>query len=263
MRKFALLAAATMLLVLAACGDGTAATSRTTSSAPSVTESASAAPTSSRSATSVPAATPPPTATPTPPPASAPPVPLHAVGTRTGVWAVDAVVGALERSDARGLVALVEYSLVPCKPNSAVGGSTADDAFFPECAADVAPGTPVEAILTARCDSGWVPRGADYFLPALERFASAEFALFALSRLPGPAARSIEQGGEPGGDYFVVMDDPRQPSGEPRGAIVSAGGVVGLFTGCFFAAPGDFLTSHYYTYTAGDQFPKYLLPPLP
>jgi hypothetical protein len=118
----------------------------------------------------------------------------------------------------------------------------------------VADGTPVDTFYNGRCDAGWY---IEAFV--VRRYVAGEFVTFAVARLPTPG-RPIEQGGYPAGDYLVVMEDGRAPTGEPRGAIVAGGGVVALFTGCG-VSPRQFLDDKVHAYSASTVARQFLLPP--
>ena len=159
---------------------------------------------------------------------------------------VDAFIAAVENSDDAALLALLRYTPVPC---STTGYP------HPVCPAGVADGTPVDTFYNGRCDAGWYIQ-AD----AVRRYVAGEFVTFAIARLPKPA-RPIEQGGYPAGDYLVVMEDRRRPTGEPRAAITTRDGVVALFTGCCCVSPRQFLDGLLYGYSASTAALPFLLPP--
>jgi hypothetical protein len=162
------------------------------------------------------------------------------------VAGVDAFIAAVENSDGAALLALLRYTPVAC---STTGYPR------PECPAGVADGTPVDTFYNGRCDAGLYIRADD-----IHRYVAGEFVAFAVARLPKPA-RSIEQGGYPAGDYLVVMEDRRGPTGEPRAAIITRDGVVALFTGCCCVSPRQFLEDHLSAYSPSTATRQFLLPP--
>ena len=160
---------------------------------------------------------------------------------------VDAFITAMESSDDAALLALLRYTRVPC---SGTGYPR------PVCPAGAAEGTPVDTLRNGRCDAAW---GVD--ADTIRRYGAGEFVTFAVARLPAPA-RAIEGGGRyPAGDYLVVMEDRRGPSGEPRAAIVAGDSVVALFTGCFYVSPRQFLDDHLSVYSGRKGAGTFLLPP--
>ncbi len=218
-----------------------------------------ASPTSTASASAVgPTATPLATATPTVSVSATeastqiPMVRLYPIGTRSGIPTVDGFVNSMEDSDAGALLALLEYSPVPCADPA--------DQYFPVCPAGFPAGTAVDAVRQGRCDVGWLPRELE-IIPDLQRFVRGDFGIFAIARLPAPA-RSIPQRGPPAGEYLIVMDDVHGPSGEPRAAIARDGGVVQLSTGCFSVSARQLLEHLYTAYSGPGTTPSYLMAPL-
>ena len=243
-RSLALGGLAAVGVLLTACG-GDARPALSPTPASSLAPAPSATP--SPSPAVAPSATPPPSpATPSPAATEGAVAALYPRGTRTGVSGVDAFIAAMESSDGAALPALLRYTPVPCSGTGRL----------PTCPAGAAEGTPVDTFYNARCDEGWYI-DAD----AIRRYGAGEFVTFAVARLPAPA-RAIEGGGRyPAGDYLVVMEDRRGPSGEPRAAIVAGDSVVALFTGCFYVSPRQFLDDHLSVYSGRKGAGTFLLPP--
>jgi hypothetical protein len=99
-------------------------------------------------------------------------------------------------------------------------------------------------------------------LPAARLFVAGEWATYAVAHLPAPA-KSIEEGGWPEGQFYVVMDGAAGPTGQPRAAIITGQGVAMLRTGCFFVSAPAMLTDDVSFYGSGSNPPGFLLPPLP
>jgi hypothetical protein len=74
---------------------------------------------------------------------------LPPLSRRSGVGVVDAVLDALQASNAAALADLIDYDMVACVSQSLGPGSP------PVCRPDELPGTPVPAFITAACEGGY------------------------------------------------------------------------------------------------------------
>jgi hypothetical protein len=167
------------------------------------------------------------------------------------VKVIDDFVASLEQSDAARLATLLRYMSAYC--------TAAPDDIFPPCPAGAPEKSPVDAVFMGRCEAGWVPRDVD-LSSDLARFVKGGQRLYAAISLPTPGSW-ITDYHWPTGNYFVVMDVPGGPSGEPRGAILDESGVVALLTGCYFQSPEGFLMSHLQAYAGQSAVPTFIVSP--
>ncbi|MEZ4554172.1 MAG: hypothetical protein R3B59_09725 [Dehalococcoidia bacterium] len=206
-----LLAALTVLVLLAAAcsGDDEGETTPTATATPTTVETAT------RTATAAATATAPATVTSTPAAsatATAPPSEF------TGLPAVDAVIAAVLSKDLDRVAALAQLRSVACGPQAGIGSP-------PPCPAGQPDGTPVPVFPVATCEGEWRPESA--LRPSIQPLLN-DPQLYAVYGMPSQFQPLM-----PDGQYVAVFS--RSAAGQGRvgvGVVIGAQAVVGIWYGC-------------------------------
>jgi len=196
-----LLAAISLLLVLAACADSSA-----TAPTGTVTVISPTAPQPVVAIRLTPFLLP--TVTPAPPPTPMPAITIQPPGMRTGIEEVDTIIGVVLGRDIDALRKLVRYTTTRCTTASGLGGP-------PKCGPDETEGTRVEAFPILGSEGAFVRRKS-----IAQALQFRVVGLYAVYRVPENA---YQEEYWPAGKYGIVFV---QKDGSPLTVLSDHGGIV-------------------------------------
>ncbi len=144
------------------------------------------------------------------------PTPTYPAGARTGVARVDRYLAALQAKDVAGLVALVQYTKLPCVRKKEPGYT------FIKCKPGEPTGTLVDTFWLGTCDAGSTRADDVAMMEIVGRFIDGGRKLYAVYRSNG---RSIT----PRGGYGIIFAHPADGEAYASTLVLSKrGGLIGI-----------------------------------